>query len=434
MVMFFEHYLINFFIFFEICLCAKSVFFVEYRLKKRLFIVAIVLFIGTVIETYVVNGKTLFLFFFLKLLCFHIISKRKIKDNIKLFLMAFFVVEAVNAVIYFVIAQIFGLKIEEINNFQNPKLDIFCTIPCILFWLLVFGLRSKNRRKYEIIKLRNYWVLLICAIFAGFSIVFALYFINDGEDLVIQAVNWLSLFLMLGSALSLYIAIFCIKKLQEMEELKNREIAAVKKTEQLTKDYCVELYSKNEELRSYQHDIRHLLKFLKESIENGDIQNALGMIGETDQRMEKTTEKIVYSQNKIIDSTIYGILGKAICEDKITFDYKGYMPSSDNISDVDLCLVLANVFENALEATLDSKQNPLIKMKSIYKGNVFCFEISNPTTKQDLNLVTDKDDEMHGYGIKNIRRILEKYNGVYECRIENNRFYVRIVFGERNKE
>ncbi|HBG5350111.1 TPA: GHKL domain-containing protein [Clostridioides difficile] len=98
------------------------------------------------------------------------------------------------------------------------------------------------------------------------------------------------------------------------------------------------------------------------------------------------------------------------------------------INDIDICDIFSNILDNAIEAcnkvTLDYKE-------IILRGNVIndFYIIKAENTKmndiliKDSNILTDKIDTLkHGFGIKSIKKSVDKYDGTYVIEHNKNRF------------
>ncbi len=121
--------------------------------------------------------------------------------------------------------------------------------------------------------------------------------------------------------------------------------------------------------------------------------------------------------NEIIDSIINCKMNEAVIHD-IDFVHKIQFDKELKISPVDICAILANQIDNALEACLKipKKENRKIKVEIWQKESFTFFKIINTVKnnpfKSDGTLETSKDDnELHGYGIKNIQETANKHNG-----------------------
>lgn len=106
--------------------------------------------------------------------------------------------------------------------------------------------------------------------------------------------------------------------------------------------------------------------------------------------------------------------------------------SSDisGIEDIDLCVLLGNILDNAIEACEKSSEKNI--EVSIYSDSTkLIITVINNIDFSVLNdnpeLNTSKTDiSSHGYGVKTIKSIAEKYNGQASFYEENNKFVCQI--------
>ena len=101
-------------------------------------------------------------------------------------------------------------------------------------------------------------------------------------------------------------------------------------------------------------------------------------------------------------------------------------------SDREIISLFGNLLDNALEACEQIKEGERwihIKMKK--KNQLLYIEIVNAAKNMgiqtDENFVSKKDGVLHGYGMKNIRDIVEQYNGMFQCKSQEDRFEVVIT-------
>lgn len=102
-------------------------------------------------------------------------------------------------------------------------------------------------------------------------------------------------------------------------------------------------------------------------------------------------------------------------------------------SDREIISLFGNLLDNALEACEQIKEGERwihIKMKK--KNQLLYIEIVNAAKntgiQTDENFVSKKKDGvLHGYGMKNIRDIVEQYNGMFQCKSQEDRFEVVIT-------
>lgn len=107
------------------------------------------------------------------------------------------------------------------------------------------------------------------------------------------------------------------------------------------------------------------------------------------------------------------------------------MSELKNISDIDIGILIANLFDNAIEACEKNKNKSEIIIKIWESGSYYCIKIVN-TVETDIlinnpNLVTSKKNKkIHGIGINSVRDIVHKYNGVMNFEQKSDKFYVYI--------
>ena len=133
--------------------------------------------------------------------------------------------------------------------------------------------------------------------------------------------------------------------------------------------------------------------------------------------------------NDIIDAVINCSAAEA-ARSHIDFQYNVELSSSlSQISPIDLCAVLGNQVENALDACrkIPDSQRRFIQVsirqnKSFVVIQVINSAYRNPFTA-DGRLVTNKEDsEFHGLGLKSIQDTVDKYNGYLTNSYENHQF------------
>lgn len=184
------------------------------------------------------------------------------------------------------------------------------------------------------------------------------------------------------------------------------------------KDYyftqCKLMQESVERVKSIRHDIKTHLATLKDyTSENKAATDYLNSL------LEDIGESEIYSDtgNIAFDSIINYKLRDAK-KDSVKLDLRLLVPTAMNVEVADIATILGNLLDNALEAVamvnnkkikLDiefGKGGLFIKVDNTFNGEIKCFEAGE--VKQIASL---KNSDEHGYGLMNIRKALEKYNG-----------------------
>lgn len=102
-----------------------------------------------------------------------------------------------------------------------------------------------------------------------------------------------------------------------------------------------------------------------------------------------------------------------------------------SIAEMDLCIVLFNLFDNAIEACEKIESDKYIKL-DIFQNKSYLIVsmqnsvgegvlVNNPKLK-----TTKKDDKNHGIGLNTIKDIVKRYNGIFKTDEENSIFTVDV--------
>ena len=178
--------------------------------------------------------------------------------------------------------------------------------------------------------------------------------------------------------------------------------------------------------RSSIHDYKHKILLMKHWVDDGDIESIKQFIQKEN---EDVQQKMFYIKtgNDVIDAIVNT---KQNYADKrgITFSVNGKMPASCVVSDVDLVCILGNLIDNAIEACeTQPKKNIEILIKEVKK--ILFVSVKNSFQNElSENLETTKKDKLfHGIGIKNIKNIVQKYDGTYEMIKEDDEVITTIM-------
>lgn len=140
------------------------------------------------------------------------------------------------------------------------------------------------------------------------------------------------------------------------------------------------------------------------------------------------------SGNAYADAVIREKLGLARAWD-IRLETDLIFPSSDLIDPADLCIILSNALDNALEACRKLKGQtdpPLINTVSCVRSSFLIIEITNPLPyDQKLKTTflhsTKEESHLHGIGLSNVRDAVERCHGTLELSISEEKFHFCVM-------
>ncbi len=216
---------------------------------------------------------------------------------------------------------------------------------------------------------------------------------------------------------------------QYSEEMNsNMENQAIIIKQQADLDYYMQMSENQERHNEFIHNISHYLRTIHQFAQEDDCKSIVKIVEELDGQLEESEMKL-YSN--------YHVLNTILSEKKQQADirnikYDVYVEPGivlEMVEDVDLIAMLGNLLDNAIRAAQDSGESPFIKVR-IYMQAVggFCVtkienSYSGDIIKNDENFVsTKKEKGLHGFGIKSVNRMAEKYGGYLNCKLKENVF------------
>lgn len=187
----------------------------------------------------------------------------------------------------------------------------------------------------------------------------------------------------------------------------------------------------DKEIRKIWHDFNNHISCIDMLLQMDNTKRAREYISD----MKINSEKVNFSiktGNEIADAVINQkyMLAK---KHNIEFTVNGFLGEEMGINAVDLCALMSNGLDNAIEASLKIKDNSLRKINIQMKPykDYLLIEIVNAVGEelQDIeNLqTTKKDKSKHGFGMLSMKKIAEKYEGHLQYNYENNKFNLSIM-------
>jgi len=186
-------------------------------------------------------------------------------------------------------------------------------------------------------------------------------------------------------------------------------------------------------IRAYRHDMKHHLLAMR-------VMNKEGKVDELDRYIVQVSEAlseiepIAYTGNVGVDGVLNYMLQKAK-HNGIDVQLHVVIPEDLDIPVFDMNIILGNLIENAIEAN-ECVDKPRIDILMKYVKNALLIEISN-THVNTIDLInnemvsTKQDKTTHGYGIRNVRKVLSKYEHSLVFEENEDIFVVRVMLRKK---
>lgn len=386
----------------------------KFKLKRNKEMIFLVAFISSVISFSVAKLNTpalnLLSFFVCNFLILILCYEVNIKSSLfhSFLLLSFMIVTEI--LVFFIFSVLFSVDLDICFN-DKYMLIIQATISKLLYFVTVYFSAKFSSKEYK--SDRSYSSLFLCILpIASIAFMHTLTFlsieynVNESFKFALVICNLLSL---LSNIVVFYVHDKTIKT-----NRKYTELLLTQQKEDNRVSYYELLKEQNVNSKVLIHDItKHLnsLKMLSMN-NNADIVDYIDNIENDFDIMNP----IDYSNNallNLITNRYYQICKK----ENISFEINIQNTQLDFMSEPDITSLFDNLIANATEAAKQSENKFIIFSIDIRNSNFLVISVLNSSDKKPLqvneNIISSKkDSEMHGIGIKSIKRVVKKYDGI----------------------
>lgn len=183
-------------------------------------------------------------------------------------------------------------------------------------------------------------------------------------------------------------------------------------------------------MRGWRHDYRNHIQAMKVMAANGNMDGIKAYLDELDTDLNMV-DTVVKTGNAMADAILNSKISLAQSK-SIAVHCDAHIPVKLQMSELDLCCILGNLFDNAIEASLSLPESERqIRVYMDMKGTQLYISFTNFTSGRKLNRVgnifkTSKGDG-HGFGLVRIDNIIERLGGYLSRNSEDGAFTTEIL-------
>ena len=317
-----------------------------------------------------------------------------------------------NEMLVFGLFALFHIDVQQIMSDARTR-TMAIIITHMLLWLCVLIVLAITKRRRTAITLSFLLTLTpgyIAGIVLGLS--FCMHVLSGDEVMPIP---------ILVSAIGLlYVNIVIVLYAERAKSASDQKLQAelAEHHYAMQEQYYTQLRSEQEETRAMFHDINKYMQAMRTLAAEGNVAEVNQMMAETQELFDSLTT-VVDVGNSVVSVILNEY--REITEDAdISFTFDVSVPQNLGISAVDLYVLMGNTLDNAVEACASVPvEERYIRIQMRTYHNILFYQIENPFAEGYPQRSRGKN---HGYGLKNVRKCVEKHDGHMSVSQNDNKF------------
>lgn len=200
--------------------------------------------------------------------------------------------------------------------------------------------------------------------------------------------------------------------------------------QELLKTHYREVETMYREMRGWRHDFRNHIQLLQTYAQKGDLEAIKSYLTELEGDL-KRVEPAVKTGNSMADAILNSKISLAKAKG-IAVRADAHIPVTLSISDLDLCVLLGNLFDNAIEASQKLREDErMIRIYMDMKGSQLYISFTNLAAggkqKKVGGRFSSTKGEGHGFGLARIDSVVERLGGYLTRASEEGAFTTEVL-------
>lgn len=195
--------------------------------------------------------------------------------------------------------------------------------------------------------------------------------------------------------------------------------------------HCDEVQNIYRQMRGWRHDYHNHIQTMKAYLALGQENELEHYLGKLDEDLT-SVDTVVKTGNIMVDAILNSKISMALSR-QISVNSKARVPAELGISVIDLCVIIGNLLDNAMEACV-KQDNPSGRFIRVYidvlKEQLY-ISVSNSVggdvRKNGGSYISTKSSSSHGFGLMRVDKIASKYGGYVNRQNEEGVFATEIM-------
>ena len=305
--------------------------------------------------------------------------------------------------------------LEKITEEEEIERVLYLLTAGVIWNMVVYGIfRGLHRLQRLSIPIQH--VLLLIASVIGFSVIY---------EQLLETFNAVNSWIAIASIIVFSAALMGVYYQKQMSDLRQRS-AVMERMNEITEEKYKILQESYEQNAKFYHDMKHHLAVIQQLLDGGtDKQACREYIADLNEEMS-ALQRNKWTGVDLIDLILTDKQKRAEIKGLSLQIDAEILPSTLSIRNSELCSLLANPLDNALEAAVS-----YIKVTIRRLGENVSIEIVNDHHNSMKNgtmrpITTKENPQLHGYGLRNVEEIAQKYGGTVRYNNTGKEFIIQI--------
>ena len=407
---------------------AENIFFKRDAKRKRAGIVGFLIYICLIYSVQITREEEKYLIMYGLALAttYMVVYQKKIEDFVHILILFIEItcIEGITEKIVAFIGRNTGFLALS-NQYQYLITDSMVAI-------LIFAIYCWSKRKsiFDIkIRLEYIWILVLWMMMNILLTAAGVYVAS--EYVPNQRIQNIMNFTNICSYLSIGLIVLFITYIKNTNQRLQQLLMVEKQLKEAQKQYYNTLLQREEETRKNRHDWNNHLMCLAELAQNENADNTKQYIESLIKQSVRLKDKQYDVGNDVLNAILCCHLSEL--DDDISVKIVGKCKNDINIDDVDLCVIVSNLVQNAVEylkhSSMESKELLLsIEEGSVYKRISVVNSVDKNVSERTLKTTTKLDKRNHGIGLRNVRETIERNGGKLEINIRKGMFRADVIW------
>ncbi len=208
----------------------------------------------------------------------------------------------------------------------------------------------------------------------------------------------------------------------------DRQLAAYQR--ELIETHYREVDNMYRQIRGWRHDYRNHIQTMKAYAALGDLEAVKKYLDLLDEDLT-TVDTVIKTGNPMTDAILNSKISLAKSKD-INVVADAHIPLKLKTSEIDLCCIIGNLFDNAIDASMKlPKEQRVIRVYMDMKNTQLYISFTNFTAgkklKKDGRLFHSTKGDGHGFGLVRIDAIVDRLDGYLSRNSEDGAFTTEIL-------